>query len=303
MRPAAALVFLVLLSGCGSGSESGLQDAAEATAADTSRYELTYHFAALREQKEATFGATGVFDYPNERGAMALSDEFPFLEEGISLKEFRLLGQTGYTRWIVEGKSYWVKEPKPEASGDPFEHLIPFPGTSTKPTDVLRRVLAASEEDAVLGQEDVRGAETTHYRARVSVAKLVEQLPEANRPEGDVAELWGARFVPVDIWIDDESRLRRITIRQPEGADHGNPAITLTADLFDYGVEVDVEPPPAGETISKEEFDKLTAVHEGSTTESGAGEVEISPKEVCDSARKELSKKEADRVCLAVKKP
>jgi hypothetical protein len=303
-RAGAVLLAAAVLTGCGGATGSSLEDAADATAADTSRFEMTYDFAALGGEKGATFRVEGAFDYPNERGVMTLSDEFPFLDEGMSLEEFRLVGRTGYTRWIVKGKTYWVKEHEPETSGDPIEHLIPFPGTATKPTDVLTRVLGASEQNEVLGQEDVRGAETTHYRARVSVAKLIEQLPAADRPEGDFAESWGGPFIPVDLWIDDESRLRRITIQQPEDAGSGRAAMTLKADLYDYGVKVDVEPPPADETISQEEFDKLTAPSEPLVGESASGEVEaMRPGEVCESARKELSKREADEVCLTVKKP
>jgi hypothetical protein len=296
MRLAAAVLLAAVLAGCGSTTGS-LEDAADATAADTSRFEMSYRFAPSRGERAATFGAEGLFDYPNERGVMTVSDEFPPYDEEITLEEFRLVGRTGYTRWTVKGKSYWVKEPAPQTSDDPLERLIPFPGTSTKPTDVLDRVLRASEKNEVLGDENIRGAETTHYRARVSAAKLVEQLPPADRPGEDTAEWWG-RFLPVDIWIDDESRLRRITIRQPEDAEEGNPAMTMTVELYDYGVEVDVEP-PAEETISQEEFDRLTSVGTG-WTEQGEGE-EIPPEEVCQGAREELPEKEADRMCREMK--
>jgi hypothetical protein len=298
MRLAGVVLLAAVLAGCGSTTGSSLEEAADATAADTSRFEVTYHLAALGDQKEMEFGAEGAFDYPNERGVMTVSGEIPLLGEEVRMEEARLLGRTGYTRWTIKGKSYWVKEPGVESSNDPIEQLIPFPGSSTKPTDVLNRVLAASEKNQALGEEDVRGVDTTHYRARVSVAKLVEQLPEGDRPEGDVVQLWGAGFVPVDIWIDDESRLRRITILQPRDPRYGNAAMTLSADLFDYGVEVDVEPPPPDETISQDEFDRLTGSL-GLVPGSGKGEALDSPKQLCEWAREELPKKEADEICAA----
>ena len=72
---------------------------------------------------------------------------------------------------------------------------------------MLTRVLMASEENKELGSEDIRGAETTHYRARVDLKKLVQQLPPRDRPDDDLTELWGERFVPVELWIDEDSRL------------------------------------------------------------------------------------------------
>jgi hypothetical protein len=124
----------------------------------------------------------------------------------------------------------------------------------------------------------------------VSVAKLAEQLPRSDQPYEGVVK----RFVPVDVWIDDKSRLRRITIREPEDPDNDNPAMTITVELYDYGVEVDVEP-PAEETISEQEFDRLTSTASG-MTEQVEGE-EVSPEEACQSARKELPEKQADRLC------
>jgi hypothetical protein len=297
MRLAGALLVSAVLAGCGSASSSSLGDAVDATTADTSRFEMTYHFDALGDEKEATFGVKGVFDFPNDSGAMVLTDQFPFFDEGVSLEEFRLLGRTGYARWIVKGRTYWVKQTETEPSGDPFAQLIPLPGTPTKPTGVLTRVLSASDEITELGDEDVRGTETTHYRARVSVARLVEQLPRADQPGGDVAARWG-RFVPVDIWIDEESRLRRIMIRQPEDAANNNPAITIAVELYDYGVAANIEP-PAEETISQEEFDRLTSVVT-LRPEQGEGD-EIAPEEVCQGAREELPEKQADLICREMK--
>jgi hypothetical protein len=135
----------------------------------------------------------------------------------------------------------------------------------------------------------------------VDLRKLVKQLPAAERSEEDVVRRWDSRFVPVEIWIDDESRLRRITIEQREHEEDANPATTTTVELFDYGVEVDVQPPPSEELISEEQFDKLTGSMGLEAGEaSGKGEP-VSPEEVCESVRQDLPKKEADRICSELK--
>jgi hypothetical protein len=302
MRFAVIVAFAAVLAGCGSATTSSLEDAADATAADTSRFDYRFSFGATKEHKEGELRTAGVFDYPNERGIMKVGDWSAFFGDDVLLKELRLIGRTGYVQWVVKGKTYWVKEEQVERSNDPSELLIPFPGSPTKPTDVLTRVLLASDENEEVGTEEVRGAETRHFRAHVDLKKLVEQLPAAERPEGDVARLWGSSFVPVEIWIDDESRLRRITIEQREHEEDGNPAMTTTVELFDYGVEVDVQP-PTEDLISEEQFDKLTA---GSSMglemgePSGKGEP-VSPEEVCESFREDLPKKEADRNCAELK--
>jgi hypothetical protein len=288
-----------VLAGCGSASSSSLEDAADATAAETSRFEMSYRFTGS-VKSAGELKAAGLFDYPNERGLMTVSGSFSPWGDEVTFEEFRLIGRTGYTRWTVKGKSYWVKDDDVETSSDPAELLIPFPGSPTKPTDVLTRVLLASDEKKEAGKDQVRGTETSHYRARVDLRKLEQQLPEADRPEGQIEYAGDERYVPVELWIDDESRLRRITLTEQEAG--GSSAMTVTVELYDYGVEFEVEPPPAGELISQEEFDKLTSYGEGWTSsESGEGEPLGSPEQVCEWARDELPKKDADEICTEAK--
>jgi hypothetical protein len=277
IRVVGALMLVVLLAGCGGASGSSLEDAAEATGAETFRVDFVYRFDETAPDREFVFRSTGVFDDPGERGTMTTSGPVPFYGKGVELKEMRLIGSTAYSRWVVKGKTYWMEQRPVERSDDPVGFLIPGPGTPTKPTDVLTRVVLASDENQRLGREDVRGTETTHYRARVSVEKLIQLLPEADRSSAERhARLTDLRFVPVELWIDEESRLRRITIDYREGDDS---AMTMTAELFDYGIEVDVEPPDA-KVISEEEFNELAGSSETLTVEeSGEGEVVVPEEE------------------------
>lgn len=275
MRLAGLALIALALVGCGSASESSLEDAVEATGAETSRVEIVHRTGPSEGEKEFMFRSSGLVDYPGERAVSTFSDPVPFYGEDVELLEARLIGQAAYWRWVFKGKTYWVKQDPAEKSGDPAEFLIPGPGTPTKPTDVLTRVLLASEVNEKIGTEDIRGEETTHYRARVNLNELVKQMPESERPPVELREQFGGPVVPVDLWIDSDSRLRKIVISRPartEGSVRG-PAWTTTVDLYDYGVEVDVEP-PEGELISDEEFNELAGESQTVTVEeSGEGEV------------------------------
>jgi hypothetical protein len=259
MRLAVVALFGLALAGCGSGMGSSLDEAAEATGAETSRVDLVYRVEDTETEKEFVFKSTGLFDYPGGRGVMTTSDPLPFFGEDFQLREIRLIGQTAYWRWALKGKTYWMKQSPLRKSGDPTELLIPGPGTPTKPTDVLTRVLMASEGNEELGKEDIRGEETTHYRARVNLEELVKQVPANERPPDELMQQFGGPVIPVDVWIDGESRLRKIVISRPKIAedDFSGPVLTRTVELYDYGVEVDVQP-PEGELISEEEFMELT---------------------------------------------
>lgn len=246
-RLAGLALVAVVLAGCGSAAASGLEESAEATSAETSRVELTTRAAPY------VFTASGVVDYEGERMQLTASESLPLYGENAKLTGLRLLGRAAYVGWDVDGKTYWTKQEPAEGSGDPANLLLPGPGSTTKPTDVLRRLLSASDEQENLGKDDVHGEEATHYRAQVSLEKLLEQMPADERPEGELAEQFGKGTFPVDIWIDDESRLRRIAMTRSTGTSKW----AMTLDLFDYGVAVDVEPPPSEQLISQDQLEKM----------------------------------------------
>jgi hypothetical protein len=90
-----------------------------------------------------------------------------------------------------------------------------------------------------LGSEEIRGVTTTHYRAHLDKTKaglgILKDEPGV-----------------VDAWIDDQGLPRRI--RVPFGGENEAAGVF---DLFDFGVPVDVEAPPANEIVSEDKMDKL----------------------------------------------
>ncbi len=129
--------------------------------------------------------------------------------------------------------------------GIDFEQLMQVSGTD--PSRSLGLLGAASPDFAAVGDENVRGVETTHYRGTVDLEKLAEDAPaDARASYRRIIELTGQKTVPVDVWIDDEGLTRRMRYEQklPDGS-----STTVTQELYDFGVEVDVEPPPASDVL------------------------------------------------------
>jgi hypothetical protein len=239
----------LVLVGCGSATSSGndVRDAAKATSEDTSRVEMI-----VQIPDDASFRGSGFFDYARERGSLRFEAEF-IHEDAAEITRFtpdevRLFADAHYISWFMDGKRYWSKEPA-EASGDPLEFLIPAPGLSD-PDDVLELLVNASGDIKRQGNEDVRGVETTHYRIRLDSEELVQQVPPAQREEA--RESLGARSLPVEVWTDRENRIRRVRFQHA-----GALKTTMTVELFDFGIEVEVEPPPPEQVLSDEEFDEL----------------------------------------------
>lgn len=320
----------LLLAGCGSGSDvTRFEDAADATSAESARFEMSYEFPTGTNASTSRFTVSGTFDFQNEAGVMRDFEESA--KEAIGADNFptevRYFQGTVYTQWQVKGKRYWVKEvEEPDVRvADPMEALVPFPGGSTTPTDVLELVLRSSADVRVLGGEEVRGARTTHYRGEVDPEKLLAELPAERRPGPASSEDWrNLAAVPVEVWVDEDGRVRRIDIEQDMGTED---ALGSRFELYDFGVELDVRPPPADELISQEEHDKLmglvadealvpeTCVEESGKdrcTEGGKGYFCDSNKkndskcadlaeQICAEARRE-NPKEADELCAAVRK-
>jgi hypothetical protein len=122
------------------------------------------------------------------------------------------------------------------------------------PSKVLESLRGVTGEPEVVGQEDVRGVETTHYQATMSLADALEQAPADQREQvqatlEQLGDLDTAE-IPVDIWIDGDDLPRRMQI-DLGGAFAGlvgqDAAMTMTMEMFGYGEPVDIEIPSAAE--------------------------------------------------------
>lgn len=131
-------------------------------------------------------------------------------------------------------------------------------GTSdpSRSLEVLRGV--AEDEVEEVGTEEVRGESTTHYRAAIDMDEAIQQMPEDVREDFRALMVEGGfpDTLPVDVWIDGDGLPRRYVLSYemtPPGA--GSPIQqTVTMEMFDYGAEVDVQPPPAEETVDASEL-------------------------------------------------
>lgn len=107
---------------------------------------------------------------------------------------------------------------------------------------------------------EVRGIETTRYRARLSFDKAATgQDEEIKAIYSDIEEELGMSSLPVDAWIDEQGRVRRYKMSLPIPNDDADDLpknyrrsmasqITVIEDLYDFGTPVEVDAPPAGQT-------------------------------------------------------
>jgi hypothetical protein len=233
MRRLSLLLLLLLVplaAGCGSepsslqGSDDALKDAS------SSRIEWKLEGEGVPDW--ALMRSTGSIDYANSRGEMVIKGKSDSAPEARAL----FIGNDSYLGVEVRGTTYWMKSEAADGTGaDRFE---PGPG-GTSPDRLLKDLVRSSTKVEKLGSEEIRGVTTTHYRAHLDKTKaglgILKDDPGV-----------------VDAWIDEQGLARRIRI--PFG---GEKEAAGVFDLFDFGVPVDVEAPPADEIVSEDKMDKL----------------------------------------------
>jgi hypothetical protein len=233
MRRLSLLLLLLLVplaAGCGSepsslqGSDDALNDAS------SSRIEWKLEGEGVPDW--AVMRSTGSIDYANSRGEMVIKGKSDSAPEARAL----FIGNDSYLGVEVGGTTYWMKSEAADGTG--AHRFEPGPG-GTSPDRLLKDLLESSTKVEKLGSEEIRGVTTTRYRAHLDMTK---------------AGLGILKDEPgiVDAWIDEQELPRRI--RVPYGGENEAAAVF---ELFDFGVPVDVEAPPADEIVSEDKMDKL----------------------------------------------
>ena len=86
----------------------------------------------------------------------------------------------------------------------------------TDPRDVFGLLKAVSGSIEAVGTDEIRGVETSHYRATIDTAKLEQLVPAAQRQSlgglDQSAEQAGSTEIPLDVWIDADQRVRKLSI-------------------------------------------------------------------------------------------
>ncbi len=118
----------------------------------------------------------------------------------------------------------------------------------TAAVDLLRGASGKVEE---VGEERVRGTETTRFRTRLDLDAVRSKVPAAAADDvARVRDELGARYVPTEAWIDEDGRVRRfrytVDLANARAEDLTGTLVT-TFELFDFGTSVDVREPSAGE--------------------------------------------------------
>jgi hypothetical protein len=121
-------------------------------------------------------------------------------------------------------------------------------------SEQLRMLRAVSGDVTEHGSEQVRGVDTTHYSATVDLLRTVESLPESQREAARLGmekliAVSGQSEMPIDVWIDDEERIRRFELEQAMSQAGIEVKMHVAMEYVRFGVPVEIELPDNGDVF------------------------------------------------------
>jgi hypothetical protein len=151
---------------------------------------------------------------------------------------------------LVGTGSDWVSVKTGAASPSSFD--------VADPTAFLDFVQGTGGAVTVVGREQVRGVDTTHMQATLTLRDALDRAPADQRDRiqralgqlGQSADGVLDASLPLDVFVDDDGLIRRLAIdfsvpdKSDESGSSGGSA-SIAIEFFDFGTEVSIEPPPA----------------------------------------------------------
>lgn len=209
-----------------------------------------------------TMTGQGVMDFSGAASSLTM-EMF-----GMGGLEMRQVGNTVYMKMPEEfpaqmpGTKPWIKVDLDEAYEQQYgANPAQIPGGAAgDPTRQLEYLRGVSDSVEKVGNEKVRGVQTTRYEAIVDLGKeAAGQGAEVKEAQEEIVKQLGTSKLPVEVWIDEQNRVRRYEMRTdvpiPENApapgmpEGGKLRTSVVAEYYDFGTPVNVKAPPQDQTM------------------------------------------------------
>ncbi|MFL5797518.1 MAG: LppX_LprAFG lipoprotein [Actinomycetota bacterium] len=242
-------VMAVVGGACGGSSGAGsadlaklVSDATSKTRESSARLAMDVTATSPQFPNPVHITASGAFENSDQRGLMKM--RIPDLTgSGQAPKqlEIRVIGTKVYAMvpglgssdkpWIETDASTFGAQSGSFGSSDPSQFLDYLKGASNNIRDE--------------GDDTVRGVHTRKLGVQLDLRKAVASLGEQQRQAVEQAiQQLGTSSIPAEVWIDGQGRLRKMefSLHLQKGGQQAD--ISLSLEMFDFGVQVNVQPPP-----------------------------------------------------------
>lgn len=256
-------VSAAVLVGCGGDTLSfdPVANAASKTAkSESSRVEFT---ATMNVEGVGgmAFSGSGVFDGHMRSGALNMrftlpSDAQAQLGGADPTMEMIMDGRHGLVMYMRSplfraiAADKWLKvDMEKTAKKEGVDLSALMNANQADPSQSLHMLMASSDAHAV-GYDRVRGVFTTRYQLNIDLAKLAKGNKGLRKTYDAVRKLTGITSYPAEAWIDDQGRIRKLKIDMSFNAPTGGAfTMSMTEELYAFGIKVDVRPPASSEVI------------------------------------------------------
>jgi hypothetical protein len=238
-----ALCAVTLISGCGGGVDPTVL----ATAVHKTQASGGAEVATRIEMELPGQGApvemtgNGVVDTEGLRGHMTMT------VPGIGEMETVADGFTMYMRSYLLGPALggkeWMKVDLKRTSESMGVDLSSLEQMGQGSTDQLKLLEKVSGDVSEAGRDTVTGVEATHYKVTLDLRKYPGQNPEK------LIELIGQSEIPMDVWVDDQQRVRRMEWEQTIRKNGMEMKLSITSEYVRFGVPVEIDIPDESEVF------------------------------------------------------
>jgi len=208
------------------------------------------------------FSGAGVFDGRTRSGALNMRFQLPADAQaqlgGVDpTMEMIMDGRRGLVMYMrsplfaqVAGDR-WIKVDVAAAAKKEGVDLNAIMNSAQADPSRSLAMLTASTDAHPVGYDRVRGVFTTHYMFNVDLARLAKQNKELRKTFDTLRKLSGISSYPAEAWIDKAGRVRRLKIDMSYNTPVGGAfRMSMTEDLYAFGIKVDVQPPDPSQIIS-----------------------------------------------------
>jgi hypothetical protein len=262
-----------VLVACGGGGGSSIAADSVAKAATKTSNVKSYRVTTLTSMelpntsRKVTFRGTGAYAPNGRRGRLELDlselnqvlgpqgSPYNFGHVQMIMNGTAMYMRIPFLKQIQPSLRPWIKidlQRAAQAQGVDFSSFLQW-GAGGDPTQTLQYLRAAGKVDKV-GIEQVRGVQTTHYKAVVDLRKVAEKAPTKDRDAlrrsvDRMITLTGQKRIPVEIWIDKDGLVRRESYREQLLVQSSKTQLDSSLELYDFGAPV-AAPVPAKSLVT-----------------------------------------------------
>jgi hypothetical protein len=257
-------------AGCGGGGKNALAfDPVSAAASKTQhagaarvRFSLAFNLPQL-QGKVLRMNGTGAIDGTSGEMTFGLGSllQQAGIPAGSSMKEIFLKENGDFVTYMnlgalssrIPGGKQWIRldlSKLGSSQGLDFSKLLS--GSGLQPTDLLSLLKTEGATVSKVGPAKVDGVASTHYHVVVDMAKALEARGLTSPMLAGVAAEMPT--VPEDVWIGKDGLVHRIKLSFGLDQQGKQVQMSIAMDLYDYGANVSIAAPPAGDVFDATDF-------------------------------------------------